>query len=154
MSIKPFASMSWIVFPLLFMGGMAQSKEMRCNYTVRFSCSPMGCTPMQENAVTRNFLIVPQLSDFRDYSNGDEIPEVRRCDDKGCTTSQVFPSEASANMNLTAVGYSLNIYTVDLDMLRTKRGQFLEIATLANHVLVSYGSCPLPEEGRNKDEKY
>ena len=143
----------WIVFSSLLTAGMAPPEEMRCNYTARFLCNPKGCNPTPD-IIPPNFLIVPQLTELRQFSSGDELPQIRRCDAKGCTPVNVFPTEVPASIRLSGIGrgYYLAVNTGDIEFLEKKRGQFMEIATLNDLVFVNYGNCPLLEEDALKDE--
>lgn len=137
-----------IVYSSLLTAGMAQPDEMKCNYTSRFSCSPKGCKPVAAETVPQSFVIVPQLSDLRQFSAGDELPEIRRCDAKGCSPVQIVPTEYPASMRLSSMGggYFFSITTSNLELMEAKRGQFVEVTSLFGIIFVSYGTCPVPDE--------
>ena len=131
---------------------MAQQEEMRCNYTIRFSCNPNGCNSLSEEKVLLNFLIVPQLSELQQFDiRKDQLPEIRRCDTKGCTPVAIIPRQRPARMNMEGAEstYFFAVNTLNLESMGAKLGHFMEIATLFDVVFVSYGTCPLPEAKKN-----
>ena len=74
------------------MTGFAQApgNEVRCSYGSRFTCNQSGCQPLE---VEGAFLLVPRLDTIRTAFPGEKPPEVRRCDESGCTPVEVINGE-------------------------------------------------------------
>lgn len=148
------ALMVGIVFSSFLTVGLARPNEMRCNYTTRFSCNPKGCDPVPEENVLLHFLIVPHPSELRQFDiHKDQIPEIRRCDTKGCNPVAIIPRHLPARMNMEGAEstYFFAVNTLDLEFMGARLGHFMEIATLLDVVFVAYGTCPLHEEELSKD---
>lgn len=151
---------------------------MRCNYTSRFACSPKGCNPLSMEALTESFLLVPELSALEVWASSQEnlsqlsnaelkslvlewekktkqstLPEIRRCDSKGCGPVPILPKRTPTGLDLNSVKgtYFVALSTVNLNPFQVKRGEFFEVATMLNVALVGNGTCPLPEEDVSKD---
>lgn len=167
-----------IVYSPLLTAGMAQLDEMRCNYTARFTCSPKGCNPVPEVALTESFLIVPGLVELGHWAPPkeseradliaelksramkpenkhlrDEFPEIRRCDSKGCGPVPIHPLRTPTGLDLKAFDgtYFIALNTANLERFEVKRGEFFEVATMLNIAFIGYGTCPLPEEDVSTD---
>ena len=76
----------------------------------------------------------------------DKVPEIRRCDDKGCTPLGIQPSSSGAFLNLSSGGYVLKLTEVTEQLAELKRGTFVEVTTQFLAAYVSYGACQLPSE--------
>ena len=151
---------------------------MRCNYTSRFACSPNGCNPFSPEALTESFLLVPGISALEAWAPSQEnlsrlsdselksrtlesekktkqfaLPEIRRCDSKGCGPVPILPKRTPTGLDLNSVKgtYFVALNTTNLNLFRVKRGEFFEVATMLNVALIGYGTCPLPEEDVSKD---
>ena len=66
------------------MTGFAQvpGDEVRCSYGSRFTCNQSGCQRLE---VEGAFLLVPTLDTMRPALPDEKPPEVRGCDESGCT---------------------------------------------------------------------
>ena len=86
------------------MTGFAQApgNEVRCSYGSRFTCNQSGCQPLE---VEGAFLLVPRLDTIRTAFPGEKPPEVRRCDESGCTPVEVIPRRSGVFLNLTAARF-------------------------------------------------
>ncbi len=137
------ATLQTIVAAWLFlassMTGFAQApgNEVRCSYGSRFTCNQSGCQPLE---VEGAFLLVPRLDTIRPAFPGEKPPEVRRCDESGCTPVEVIPRRSGVFLNLTTLGggYLLKFLTNDvhgtLAPMRAgdfvgRAGDFVEVAT-------------------------
>ena len=95
-SISVNTSRAYLVAAGLFlassMTGFAQApeNEVRCSYGSRFTCNQSGCQPLE---VEGAFLLVPRLDTIRTAFPGEKPPEVRRCDESGCTPVEVINGE-------------------------------------------------------------
>ena len=127
------------------MTGFAQApgNEVRCSYGSRFTCNQSGCQPLE---VEGAFLLVPRLDTIRTAFPGEKPPEVRRCDESGCTPVEVIPRRSGVFLNLTTAGggYLLKFLTNDVNgtVAPMRAGDFVEVATQFLGVWVSYGHCP------------
>ena len=108
---------------------------MRCSYGSRFTCNQSGCQSLE---VEGAFL--------RPAFPGEKPPEVRRCDESGCTPVEVTPRRSGVFLNLTTPGggYLLKFLTNDVNgtLAPMRAGDFVEVATQFLGVWVSYGHCP------------
>jgi hypothetical protein len=128
--------------------GVAQAQpareEIRCAYESRAVCGAAGCRPL---AVGDEFLVMPTIDDLW----GDAIlwgtipsqplPEIRRCDGKGCTPLPVVPSLSGAFLNLSGGGYLLKLVTDDLEAIGMRQGSFVEVATSMLDTYIGRGVC-------------
>ena len=136
------------------MTGFAQApgNEVRCSYGSRFTCNQSGCQPLE---VEGAFLLVPRLDTIRTAFPGEKPPEVRRCDESGCTPVEVIPRRSGVFLNLTAAGggYLLKFLTNDVNgtVAPMRAGDFVEVATQFLGVWVSYGHCPSQDPPRSRE---
>lgn len=106
---------------LLFMGAGGAKAEITCNINEKHNCAPgQGCKPAKVTIVVR---MDPQKGSYS------------RCDAKGCDTfkAQFSRSGVFVNVALPTKGLIAKM-SVDGSM-------FLEVATLTDIALISYGSC-------------
>ncbi len=118
--------------------------EVRCDYSKRMACTESGCKAFPTGSA---FLLIPSLERLNTFDPElDKMPEIRRCDDKGCTPVAVQPSPSGAFLNLSSAGYILKLTEVTEQEFGLGRGNFVEVSTTWLAALVSYGSCRLPRE--------
>ncbi len=119
-----------------------QRQEARCSFESRSVCSAKGCQPL---AAADSFLLVPSLEQLQQAANrpgaDSPLPEIRRCDAKGCNAVSVLAAESGAFINLMTPGYVLKIATEDVSLMEIRKGGFVEAATQMLDALVSRGTC-------------
>lgn len=121
-----------------------RQEEVRCDYLRRTVCSAAGCKSIP---IGKAFLVIPSLDNLNTFDPElDKFPEIRRCDDKGCTPVAVQPSPSGAFLNLSSGGYILKLTTTSEELSGLIRGEFVEVTTQFLTTLVSYGSCRLPPQ--------
>jgi hypothetical protein len=123
-----------------------QDQEFRCNYTRKIECSPEGC---QSGDVGSAFLLMPSavvlFAKTIAADNPEQLPRIRRCDSKGCTSVVVRATSSGAFLNVTQPdgAYFLRIVDTDLKALGGPRlGDFVEVASVFLSTITYYGSCP------------
>lgn len=97
--------------------------------------------------VAHSFLVIPSLEQLVAFNaEDDRLPEIRRCDDKGCTPVAIQPSASGAFLNMISPGYMLKLAEIGDEVSGLERGTFVEATTLWLAVYVSHGSCRLPRQ--------
>ena len=95
------------------------------------------------------------LDTIRTAFPGEKPPEVRRCDESGCTPVEVIPRRSGVFLNLTTPGggYLLKFLTNDVNGTSApmRAGDFVEVATLFLGVWVSYGHCPSQDPPQSRE---
>lgn len=123
---------------------LGQDQDFRCNYALKIECTPAGCT---SGDIGSAYLLLPHVDSLFGATvvanSPTELPTIRRCDSKGCSSVVVSASLNGAFINITQRDgtYFLKISTVDLgEGLRL--GDFVEVASQMLGTIMYYGSCP------------
>lgn len=122
----------------------AQPEDVRCNYTRKIECSASGC---QNGVVGAAYLLLPRLEALRSATIRAEgvadLPTIRRCDGKGCSSVVVRATLSGAFMNIAQYNgaYFLKIASVDLGDLGPPVGDFVEVNSLFLGTITYFGSC-------------
>jgi hypothetical protein len=104
----------------LLTGAANAQQTLRCDITVKNQCDPSGsCQQIAANI-------------WNEIDLSSQV--VKRCDAKGCDSYQALLSPSGAYTNIIVPGRSI------LAKLG-ENGAFLEVVTLAESVLVSFGKC-------------
>ncbi len=132
---------------VLVFGTMAvfgQAHEFKCGYAKKVECSASGC---QTTQIGSAYLLLPDVDSLiaatiRADTNAD-LPTIRRCDAKGCSSVIVRASLSGAFVNITQYdgSYFLKISTIDLGD-GMKSGDFVEVASQFLGTITYFGSCP------------
>lgn len=130
-----------VTLPLL----LSAPEEFRCTYIRKVECDETGCSPGQIGSA---FLLIPHPDSLvratisARYARG-SLPQIRRCDDRGCTPLEVtaVPSGMFINISSTGGGYYLKIVANGMDQV--KRGMFVESATVFLTTVTYWGSCAI-----------
>lgn len=120
-------------------------EEFRCTYTKKVECDEAGCAQGQ---IGTAYLLIPHpdslviASSRARYSRG-PVPQIRRCDARGCSPIDVtaVPSGMFVNISSTGGGYYLKIVTQGMDQV--KRGMFVESATSFLATVTYWGACAI-----------
>ena len=131
----------------LALGEMQMSTVSRCEYTVREICG--GGERCSEFRSQGEYLLVPSLATlekaFPSAVLSTRPAAVQRCDQKGCTSIEVWAVRSGAYINVwqTNGGYMLKLFVGPADALfKFAVGDFVEVATLGLGTWVSSGRCP------------
>ncbi len=100
-------------------GSAAYAASERCEITKKFVCSPAGCKTVE-----------PTIFNLLDFATR----QFSRCDDAGCDHYPMTSSVSGIYINIDVPGGTLAKLSID-------RSEYLEVATLATIVFVSFGSC-------------
>jgi hypothetical protein len=123
---------------------LAQSEDVRCDYSRRIDCSTTGC---QDGVVGAQYLSLPRLDALRTATirarGVADLPTIRRCDGKGCTpvTVRATLSGAFTNISQHEGAYFLKIASVELGNLGPPAGDFVEVNSLFLSTITYFGSC-------------
>lgn len=124
---------------------LATPEEFRCNYVKKVECDQNGCS---SGKIGSSYLLIPHPDSLvsattRSRYSRQPLPQIRRCDDRGCTPLEVtaVPSGMFINVSSTGGGYYLKI--VENGMDQVKRGMFVESATIFLATVTYWGSCTI-----------
>lgn len=98
----------------------AAAQTLRCVVAAKYDCRREGCSPSTPTVIN-----VVDLDESR-YS---------RCDARGCDEYQIVQNPSGLFVNIDVPGRGM-VAKVSLD-----GSVFVEVATLADTVLVSFGTC-------------
>ena len=98
----------------------AMATSIRCDISTKYACNRDGCTP---NARTVWNLVDVDRSQYS------------RCDGKGCDEFQMVQSASGIFVNIDVPGRGV------LAKMSRDGSLFVEVTTLADNVLVSFGAC-------------
>ena len=104
----------------IFAGSAAYAASERCELTKKFVCSPAGCETVE-----------PTIFNLLDFATR----QFSRCDDAGCDHYPMTSSVSGIYINIDVPGRGT------FAKLSIDRSEYLEVATLATIVFVSFGSC-------------
>lgn len=111
------------IFALTWFAAGAEAQPIRsiahCLIVSKFQCDAEGCRPIQ-----------PTIQHFVDLQSG----TMSRCDANGCDKHPVDMMRSGAFMNISIPGRGTIAKLSDL-------GDFMEVATLGNTALISFGRC-------------
>jgi hypothetical protein len=93
---------------------------LRCDISTKYACNRDGCRP-----------------DARTIWNLVDVDRSRysRCDSKGCDDLQMVQSASGIFLNIDVPGKGM------LAKMSRDGSSFIEVVTLADYVLISFGSC-------------
>lgn len=121
-----------------------QYEELRCDYSRILACSVSGC----QDKEVKSYLILPTTTTLLVASAGatsdDDLPEIRSCDSLGCVAIRVRAVRVGAFINLVNPKgtYVVRMAASDLEFMKIKRGEFMEMSVTYLGPYVSFGHCP------------
>jgi len=121
-----------------------QPDDIRCDYSRKIECSTSGC---QNGVVGNAYLLLPRLEALRAATirarGVADLPTIRRCDAKGCSSAVVRATLSGAFTNIAQYdgAYFLKIASVDLGDLGPPVGDFVEVNSLFLGTITYFGSC-------------
>jgi hypothetical protein len=129
---------------MILFAALTPQEEYRCTYTRKVECDAVGgCKPSPTGS---SYLLIPHpdsmvVATMLAGSSRGDLPQIRRCDAKGCTPVEVtaIRSGMFINVGSTSGGHYLKI--ADLTMGDLKKGMFIESATLFLGAVTYWGSC-------------
>ncbi len=132
---------------LLMRGVQTPAEEYRCTYSRKVECSDTGQCAATE--VGGAFLLIPHPDTLVVASRNARLdftpaPQIRRCDNRGCSPFRVdaIRSGAFINVSLTGGGYFLKIAAEPMEEM--KRWEFVESATSFLATVTYWGACSIP----------
>lgn len=136
-----------VIVAAMCLGGstaFGQATEIRCSYSRKVECTATGC---RDGVVGTAYLLVPDVdhllsATIRAGSTG-ELPNIRRCDSKGCTPVAVRAALSGAFVNISQAdgAYFMKVSTVDVGQ-DLQSGDFVEVAAQLLSTLTYFGKCP------------
>jgi hypothetical protein len=136
-----------VLIAAMCLGGstaFGQASEIRCSYSRKVECTATGC---RDGVVGAAYLLVPDVdhllsATIRADSSAD-LPNIRRCDSKGCTPVAVRAALSGAFVNISQAdgAYFMKVSTVDVGP-ELQRGDFVEVASQLLATLTYFGKCP------------
>ncbi|MCI0435279.1 MAG: hypothetical protein L0271_16805 [Gemmatimonadetes bacterium] len=124
--------------------GTAQTDDLRCAYSHRFTCTSEGCQP---TSVEHGYLRVPPLASLRQALADSARIRIQRCDDRDCVPLDIERATSEGFITLSARdgAFLLKIFAQpDSRELGLRTGDFTEVVTSMMMTWVGYGQCTVP----------